>query len=244
VVNLEDSRIVAQSRGIAAQRLTYGRSADAELRLLRSENRGREGLGLVVQLQGKEYPFRIPHLGEHNALNATGAFALAHAIGFSAEECVRGLESSQPRAQRLSLLKTAEGFWLLDDSYNANPASMAAALNTLRSLASTGHAVAVLGDMLELGGAEQQEHRKLGELAARQADLSAFFGPRSGQAHLRAAQAGARSAHFEDIEALIAWLRQKVHSDDLVLVKGSRGMKLERVVQALSGAGPTGDAHP
>jgi UDP-N-acetylmuramoyl-tripeptide--D-alanyl-D-alanine ligase len=244
VVNLDDAQIVAQSRGIVARRVTFGRHPSADVRLAVVENRGRDGLAVVVRLQEAEYPFRLSHLGEHNALNATGAFALAHAIGFSPEECVRGLESARPHAHRLSLVQTPEGIWLLDDSYNANPASMAAALRTLSALAKPGRSIAVLGDMLELGAAEQREHQILGELAASHAEVVAFFGPRSAQAHRVAADGGALSAHFEDIDELVVWLRERVRPGDLVLLKGSRGMRLERVIQGLCGDAQTGDAHP
>ncbi len=95
---------------------------------------------------------KLSFIGEHNALNATGAFALALALGYSPEECVKGLEAARPYARRLNVVDGLHGTTVVDDCYNANPASMAAALDTLRSLVQPGgRAVAVLGDMLELG---------------------------------------------------------------------------------------------
>src|SRR5207253_810375 len=101
------------------------------------------------------------------------------ALGYSAEECVRGLSAARPHERRLNLVEAAGGVTVLDDCYNANPASMAAALDTLRGLAGPGRAIAVVGDMLELGSDERREHAALGEKVARSAQLAAFFGPRS-----------------------------------------------------------------
>jgi UDP-N-acetylmuramoyl-tripeptide--D-alanyl-D-alanine ligase len=133
------------------------------------------------------------------------------------------------------------GVTILDDCYNASPASMEAALATLKSLAAAGgegakgRAVAVLGDMLELGEVEKEEHRKLGKRAAESgAAVAAFFGPRSSLSSLTFKESSSSSSsHFTEIEPLVEWLLERVQPGDVVLVKGSRGMKLERVVDAL-----------
>jgi UDP-N-acetylmuramoyl-tripeptide--D-alanyl-D-alanine ligase len=127
------------------------------------------------------------------------------------------------------------GLRLVDDCYNANPASMSAALKTLAALAAPGgRAVAVLGDMLELGAFELEAHRALGEEAARSGLAAlAAFGPRSRATAEAARAAGLEAFHAEELDALIAWTRASVHPGDVLLVKGSRGMKLERLVEAL-----------
>jgi len=124
---------------------------------------------------------------------------------------------------------------ILDDCYNANPSSMAAALRMLASVAARRRPVAVLGDMLELGAAEEAEHRALGGRAADAAALLVFFGPRSAAAFeaARTAAPVTETAHFLEVEPLLAWLLPRLRDRDAVLVKGSRGMKLERVVEAL-----------
>ena len=235
VVNLDDPRVVAQARALDSSRITFGRAEGADLRLLRVERRGAAGLSVALGFRGAEYAIRLGFIGEHNAQNAAAAFALAAALGYSAQECVRGLESARPQAHRLNLVRAPSGITILDDSYNANPSSMAAALSTLRSLAADSRPVAVLGDMLELGPAEVREHREVGELASSSAELLAFFGPRSKEGHRAAAALGSNAAHFEELDQLVDWLRGKLQSGDLVLVKGSRGMRLERVVQQLGG---------
>jgi len=102
--------------------------------------------------------------------------------------------------------------------------------------------VAVIGDMLELGAHEAREHARLGEQVAEVAELAAFFGPRS-LAACQAAGMGEHGAHFEDVSSLVQWLRLRLRSGDVVLVKASRGMRLERVVQQLTGAGIGSEAH-
>ena len=243
VVNVDDALIPAQAARGPARQLTFGRAAGADVRLTSVTSRGREGLTLSVRCQGRDWPVRLGFVGEHNALNATGAFALAVALGFSPEECVRGLEAARPYARRLNIVDGAHGVTVVDDCYNANPASMAAALDTLGSLVGPGgRAVAVLGDMLELGPGELEEHARLGGLAAGKAQVVAFFGPRSREG-LSAAELGDNAAHFTDVDALLAWLTPRLKAGDVVLVKASRGMRLERVVAGLTGSAAPGGGH-
>lgn len=237
VVNVDDPLIPPQAARGRARQLTFGRAEGAQVRLLSVTPRGRDGLDMTVRHEGRDWPVRLGFIGEHNALNATGAFALALALGYSPEECVRGLEAARPYARRLNVLDGVHGTTVVDDCYNANPASMRAALDTLRSLVQPGgRAVAVLGDMLELGPGESEEHALLGGEASARADLLAFFGPRSELGYKAASVLGERAAHFTEVEALLAWLSPRLKAGDVVLVKASRGMRLERVVAGLTGS--------
>ncbi len=243
VVNLDDPLIPAQAARGKARKLTFGRSEKADVRLTRVASLGREGLIAMVHHAGKDWPVRLHFIGEHNALNATGAFALALALGYSPEECVKGLELARPYARRLNVVDGLNGITVVDDCYNANPASMNAALDTLRTLVTgNGRAIAVLGDMLELGPGELEEHADLGKRVAGKAQLVAFFGPRS-QKGFQASGLGEAAAHFTEVEPLVNWLKPRLKAGDVVLVKGSRGMRLERVVAALTGAAAPGGAH-
>jgi UDP-N-acetylmuramoyl-tripeptide--D-alanyl-D-alanine ligase len=243
VVNVDDPLIPGQAARSRAKKLGFGRSESADVRLAAVTPRGREGLHITVRHAGKDWPVKLSFIGEHNALNATGAFALALALGYSPEECVKGLEAARPYARRLNVVDGLHGTTVVDDCYNANPASMAAALDTLRSLVQPGgRAVAVLGDMLELGPGELEEHTRLGALAASKAQLVAFFGPRSRKGY-EAAGLGESSAHFTEVEPLLSWLMPKLKAGDVVLVKASRGMRLERVVAGLTGAAAPGGSH-
>ncbi len=257
VVNADDPRCVAQAEraGSRMRRISFGKSRGADVRLLRVRPLGLEGQEIFLEgeegegrggrLQSDEtrqpsrgeYAVRLSFVGEHNAMNAVAAAALARALGFSFDEISLGLSAARPFVHRSRIVRTASGLVLLDDCYNANPSSMGAALATLETLAAGGRRVAILGDMLELGEAEAREHRALGERAARAADVAAFFGPRSEGAFEAARARGlpaARAGHFTEVDSLVAWVRPLLRPGDTVLVKGSRGMKLERVVDALT----------
>jgi UDP-N-acetylmuramoyl-tripeptide--D-alanyl-D-alanine ligase len=200
---------------------------------------GPEGLTFVLAIGNREAQVRLALVGEHNAANAAAAAAAALALGCTDREIVDGLADVRTVGRRLRVEKLASGLTLVDDCYNANPLSMSAALKTVGELARTkgGRAAAVLGDMLELGVEEEALHRALGVDAARSGlALYAAFGPRS-----RAAAEAAREAGMppdsvieaEDVSALAATLRERLAPGDVLLVKGSRGMKLERLVEAL-----------
>ncbi len=241
VVNLDDARVAGQAARAKGPKLTFGRDAKADVRLASVSMQGREGLSLSLVVGGQPVTVALRLVGDHNAMNATGAFAMGLALGYSPDECVRGLESAQAHARRLQILDAPNGVTVVDDCYNANPASMTAALETLTSLASRGRAVAVLGDMLELGAEEAQAHTQMGVTASDRAQLVAFFGPRMKAAHAQAVKRlGGAAVHFDDVAKLNEWLSHELRSGDVVLVKGSRGMKLERVVEALTGQQASG----
>ncbi len=245
VVNLDDPLLPAQAMRSAAKHLTFGKEPTAAVRLLHVVPRGKAGQTVTIGVDGRELEFQLNFVGEHNALNATGAFALCLALGYSPDECARGLEQARPYARRLNLIDAPHGVLVVDDCYNANPASMGAALDTLQSLVTGGgRRFAVLGDMLELGPGEYEEHEKLGQQATSKVDVLALFGPRSQLGHQAAVSLmGERTRHFIEVPALLEWLTPQLRAGDVVLVKGSRGMRLERVVQALTGTQAPGGAH-
>jgi UDP-N-acetylmuramoyl-tripeptide--D-alanyl-D-alanine ligase len=240
VVNLDEALVVQQAQETRARWLTFGRSASAEVQLVSTRPLGGAGQEVELRVDGRTHTVPLAFLGPHNALHAAGAWALARALGFGAETCVQGLARARPVARRLNVLQAPGGLTVLDDCYNANPASMAAALQTARELAGRGRVVAVLGDMLELGSGEAEEHARLARLAARLAEVRAFLGPRN----LAAAGSGEEgaAARFVDADALWAWLFPRLAAGDVVLVKGSRGMRMERIVERLTGT-PAPAAH-
>jgi UDP-N-acetylmuramoyl-tripeptide--D-alanyl-D-alanine ligase len=265
VVNADDPRCLRQAESIASgvRKVFFGKSAVADVRLVGVAPLGMEGQEICLEgeewesdtgagrsrldrtLQRSRVTVRLEFVGEHNAMNAAAAAATAWALSYSLEEISRGLSSAVPYAHRSRLVASPLGVTVYDDCYNASPASMRAALATLRSLAGSPgegprRAVAVLGDMLELGDAEGEEHRRLGREAAESGlAVAAFFGPRSSLSSLpfkeffSSSSFSPSSAHFTEVEPLVEWLLERVAPGDVVLVKGSRGMKLERVVDAL-----------
>ncbi len=237
VANADDARMLrrAQDAGRALITFAVGRGRKGDVVVLDVLEHGEGGLRFTLGLGQKEVEIRLPLVGVHNAANAAAAAAAAMALGFSDREIAQGLREVRPVGRRLRVDKLAPGVTLVDDCYNANPASMTAALHTLAALAAAGgRAVAVLGDMLELGPMEGEAHRALGEEAAGVVRLLAAFGPRSRQTAEAARAAGLADVfHTEDMPALVEHVKTRLAPGDVLLVKGSRGNKLERLVEAL-----------
>jgi len=241
IANGDDALVRAQAKACGREVLFYGACADAQVRLVKVVSHDASGLVLSIGWKGREHRVRLAFLGEHNAVNACGAFAMGVALGCSPEQCVAGLEASRPWAHRLSLHEAPGGFTVIDDCYNANPSSMGAALDTLKALGGARRTVAVLGDMLELGADELALHRGMGERAvANGVQVLVAFGSRSRAIHEAAVGAlGTRArwvSETDTVEPAVEFLRAQLRAGDVVLVKGSRGTRLERVVEALTGA--------
>jgi len=248
IANADDPRMLKRAQASGRRMITFsasrGRRGDVVVLEIVSpslapapEGRsGEDGLRFVLGVGNRELPVHIPGLvGPHNAANAAAAAAAAIALGCTDREIARGLAAVRPVGRRLRLERLPSDVALLDDCYNANPASMSAALATLAGIAGTGRrAVAVLGDMLELGAFEAEAHRALGAEAARSGvKVLAAFGPRSRETAEAARAAGLDAFHTEDVDALVRWAKAALAPGDALLVKGSRGMKLERLVEAL-----------
>ncbi len=208
VVNLDDPRVASQAKRASGAKAAHlrpprGRGSSEECR----SSLRRAGFRLTLTYLGRTFEVKLKFLGAHNALNAAAAIALCIALGYRPEECVQGLEQVQAYARRLQVNTAPAGFTVIDDCYNANPSSMLAALETLASVSDKAHAVAVLGDMLEVGAGEQQEHTQMGEKAPEYAGTFAFFGPRMKHAYEAARpRLGEKAAHFLEVAPLLAWL--------------------------------------
>jgi UDP-N-acetylmuramoyl-tripeptide--D-alanyl-D-alanine ligase len=173
-------------------------------------------------------------LGAHNVYPALAAAAVASEEGLSLSETAEALLHLSP-ALRLLVIDGINGSRILDDSYNANPESVVAALKLLSELPGQ-RKIAVLGDMLELGSAEEASHRRVGRTAAAVLDLLITYGPRSQATIDEAVQAGLRDDHavrFDTREAIVDFLRDRLRRDDDVLVKGSLAMGMSAVVHGI-----------
>ncbi len=181
---------------------------------------------------------RLPSPGHHLVSLSLCASACAFATGFSVstDAVAEGLRRFDAGPGRLRVLRTPVGATILDDSYNANPTSTTAALETLSTLARGGRTIAALGDMLELGDSETELHGLIGREAARVGiDVLLATGPRSRHMAEAARAAGVPTVHVvADSEEAAELLVGLVGPGDTVLVKGSRGMRMERAVEALA----------
>jgi UDP-N-acetylmuramoyl-tripeptide--D-alanyl-D-alanine ligase len=176
---------------------------------------------------------RLGAPGRHNVSNALAAAAAALAVGIPLPAIVRGLEAFRPVAGRLAALRSGAGATVIDDTYNANPDSARAAIEVLA--AARGARVLVLGDMGELGAEGAAMHAEVGEFA-RTTGVERLY--TLGALSARASDAfGAGARHFERLDDLVAALRGACGPGTTVLVKGSRFMRMERVVDALVARG-------
>jgi len=246
VANADDAFMRERARTAGRRTILFGRDPAADVCLVRIVSQDASGLRCELAHAGRVHDLRLPVVGGHNALNACAALAASTAAGIEAETALRGLAEARPPGRRLRLGPiSGTGATLLDDCYNANPASTAAALATLCELAPVEHRLAVLGDMRELGAEEERGHREVGRVAAGAAlRLLVAFGPASkatADAAREAGMAADRILHCDDPEAAADRVRRELRCGDLVLVKASRGTRLERVSDRLAPA--TGEAH-
>ena len=239
ILPADDPLIAAQAAPIPPERrLTFGDRSAGDVRVLDFIPAG--AAGSVVRYAVRRMPVvaRLPLGGAHNARNGGAALAAALAAGISPVAAATALETVALPPHRSATLAAA-GRTILDDCYNANPASMAAALAGLAAAAGAGRRFAILGDMLELGPGAEAAHRALGRAAG--ADLSGLaavgaFAPvvvdEARAAGLPAGRAVVAASPEEAAAALAPWTA----AGDWILVKASRGLRLERAVEALQGA--------
>ncbi|WP_218090638.1 UDP-N-acetylmuramoyl-tripeptide--D-alanyl-D-alanine ligase [Paenibacillus solanacearum] len=184
--------------------------------------------------------YRIPALGGHNAINALAAIAVGRHFGLSSEQIAAGLEHAVMTGMRIEVMHLPSGLTLLNDAYNASPASMRAAIDLLHEMKGYRSKFAVLGDMLELGAQEAEFHRAVGAmLDPAEVEAVYLYGPLANDmAEGARSRFGAdRVLHFTDKEELARALASQTAAQDLVLIKGSRGMKMEQVAAFLNDSG-------
>ncbi len=193
--------------------------------------------GVRFRLNNSRVEYFVPMLGRHTATNALAAIAVARRMGVEEKQILEGLAQASGPEMRLQM-QQADGVSVLNDAYNANPASMEAALATLMELECSSRRIAVLGDMRELGEASQRLHRELGRFASQcKPHRLICVGPQSRLVAQSAVEAGlADVEHFESAAQAAQALPAQLRQGDLVLVKGSRGMRLEQVAQAIGAA--------
>ena len=233
VINCDD-RFAEQWRQQAGHCavLGFGRDAAADVRVQGEQALADGGQALVLATPVGPVATSLPLPGAHNALNAAAAAAMAIALGAEAEEVATGLARVRAVGGRLDGRPGRNGARIIDDSYNANPGSLAAGVAVLAAL--PGRRLLVLGDMGELGDGARRWHREAGNLA-REAGVDAFYGigPLAAEAVDGFGTAG---HHFEQADTLAEAVAAELDNNTTVLVKGSRAMGLDRVVAHLTGA--------
>jgi UDP-N-acetylmuramoyl-tripeptide--D-alanyl-D-alanine ligase len=233
ILNYDDENVRGMAHATSARVFYYGLSSEADLWADHIEGLGLEGIRFQLHYGGETLHVRIPLLGRHSVHTALRAAAVGLVEGLTWQEIIEGLRG--PSAQlRLVAVPGPAGATILDDTYNASPASTIAALNLLDEL--DGRKIAVLGDMLELGDYEREGHEKVGMRALEVADVLITVGPRGriiGQAARRWGMPADQVHIVGENSEVVALLEEMVTGDDVILIKGSRAMKMEEIVNAL-----------
>ena len=242
ILNGDDERVLAMREKTSARVITFGLGDHNDVRADSVVSDGLQGTRFRLFIGDEDYRIRVPLIGGHAVQLALAGFAAGHGLGLHISDMLPGFDTQDVQV-RLLILKGPNGSQIIDDTYNASPPSVLSALALLEELHAP-RSIAVLGDMRELGEMEEEEHRIVGRRAGSVADIVVTYGD---IARLMAAEArdltradtgraGTEVHSFaeSDKPELIAWLRQELREGDIVLIKGSRGLKMEEIVAAIT----------
>jgi UDP-N-acetylmuramoyl-tripeptide--D-alanyl-D-alanine ligase len=240
LVNQDDPGVVDLAKDFSGQKITYGILNPADVRggEIRLERAGRTSF--LLSFGGEQTRIDLPLLGRHFVYNALAALATATLFGIEIKVAKEALEGFQPFPMRMEICPLSDGKVVLNDAYNANPKSMELALATLAEVKGEGRGIAVLGDMLELGAYSEEAHRELGRtVASLSIDGLVAIGKEARRVVDSAIRHGLepdRAWVAESHGEAVSILQEILRKGDWVLVKGSRGMEMEKIVIGLKEA--------
>ncbi len=229
VLNADDEYVSQFGKNFAGKRVMYGTAASADVRAENVRSRGQEGCEFDVVVGGRREPATLPLIGQHNVLNALAAVAVGLEQGLTLSEAVASLASIAAADKRGQVLQLGN-ITAINDCYNSNPKALDAMVNALAGMKAA-RRIVVAGEMLELGPAGEEMHRRAGEhIADKKIDL--LLGVRGlAQAMVESAkQAGVRAEFVPGSEQAGEWLAREARDGDVVLLKASRGVKLEKAL--------------
>lgn len=238
VINAEDPWVKKVGDKRSGKKIFFGMQNGLDVQFLHMDTNSLDSMELKFSVSGKEYKAKLPVPGAHNVMNALAAVSLGVALGVDIQKAVEKLENFHPMSMRFERVQLANGVRVVNDSYNANPESMRAAFRTVGSAKRAGRFVAALGDMLELGDSSAELHKQVGMVAAQMGVESLYLvGDFAEDIAEGAKQEGLDNSQIfictEGAESVGRILENELHTGDVLLVKGSRGMKMERVVEYL-----------
>jgi UDP-N-acetylmuramoyl-tripeptide--D-alanyl-D-alanine ligase len=238
LVNQDDPRVVELASDYPGQKITFGIEHPAEVMAKEIRLGGAEGTFFTLILEGEAMEIHLRLLGRHFIPNALSAIAVACLFGVEVKQVKEALENFQSIPMRMEIVPLKGGKTLINDAYNANPHSMGLALETLVEAKGEGRAIAVLGDMLELGNFTKEAHEQLGEKVS---ELSIDFllalgeeAPIVVESAIRHGFPLERVRVVESHSEAISILKQMIQNGDWILVKGSRRMAMEKIVEGLT----------
>lgn len=241
VLNGDDERLLARAADMERPRILFGTRRHCQIRACRIEERGAAGCTFELHYEDEAWRIRLRVPGRHNVMNALAAAALGLTLGVTEEQVVHGLESFEGLAGRFRVIPLPGGMTLVDDTYNANPSSLGAAAAALPGLLpDRGRLIVALGEMLELGRAASGAHHEAGTtLAALSPAALLVVGEHAGEVIQGAVDAGypsERAIRASDRDDLLMRLTGLMRPGDVVFLKGSRRMGLEKVAEGLKEA--------
>ncbi len=230
VLNADDDYVSQFGRGFKGKVVMYGTRATADVRAEKIQSKGREGVEFDVVIDGVREHASLPLVGEHNVLNALAAVAVGLERGMKPSEAVGALATLVPAEKRGQVLQVGN-ITVINDCYNSNPKALEAMVDALAAMAGK-RRIAVAGEMLELGAAGETMHRQAGQHIAEK-KIDVLLGVRGlAEAMVSAAkQAGMRAEFVVASEEAGEWLAREAQDGDVVLLKASRGVKLEKALE-------------
>jgi len=235
VLNADDFRVLAMSGLVDGKVLTFGIENDADVRAADISFPRFGETSFALKTPNGTSHVRFPLNGQHNILNALAAAAVGHSFGMSPDQIAKSLETVQPPPQRGEVLHFKDGFTVINDSYNSNPTALLSMAATLVEGAGSSRKIVVAGEMLELGENEKAIHRETGEKLGR-LGIDKLIGVRGLATELveGAKHSGVSYAVFAvDSDSAGDLLVQEIRPGDVVLIKGSRGVRTEKVLEKL-----------
>jgi UDP-N-acetylmuramoyl-tripeptide--D-alanyl-D-alanine ligase len=238
VVNQDDPRVLNEASSFPGRQVRFSSKGDsAEVSLERVLSMDGEGSRFLLRLPKETLEIHLPVLGLHHIKNAVAAAAVAWALSLPASTISAALADFHPVDKRMEVLTLFGDIRVINDTYNANPGSMAAALETLMQVKQQGRALAALGDMLEMGEESASLHKQVGRMAAKKGvDHLLAMGKQASHLLAGAAEAGMAKEQLTEAgshEEIAAQVHSLMAAGDWLLVKGSRGMQMEKVVEIL-----------
>lgn len=235
VLNADSPELLKYQKTITPKKIFFG-VKNGDVRALNVKTYGDKGIEFEICGSYGHMSFRVPIPGAHNVYNALAAIIVGFEMGLTHEEIQEGFLNLKPTHMRLEFKKTSSGLTVIDDTYNASPDSMRAALDMLSQSGMGKKKVCILGDMLELGRYSVQAHEDIGRYAAAKADILIGIGTYA-DSLARGAISGNMDPKnvfaFESVEEALPETEKLASKCDIILVKASRGMKLEQIVQRL-----------
>lgn len=237
VINNDDPLIVSLGEKWSLKRITFGMENQSDVMARHIKAEGSEGVHFDLFLEDVIVPVFLRAVGNYNIKNALGAASACYALGLSPEEIAAGLANFRPIEGRTQIIQLANGIHLLTDTYNANPYSVAEVLKTLQELRGSKKAIAVLGDMLELGKTAEKWHYEIGAIVAKNSiDLLFLKGTMTRHLAQGAIENGfskEKIIFFENPGEVVSRLLPVLNHGDWILIKGSRKMKMEAIEEEI-----------